>query len=256
MAFHDLIVRERKKPSDPPAIMDALRGLATRMHSGTHYETTENRTANIGVTKGLIQQFFVAQVPPVLGHGAALVLDLENAIRRSKIESSRYEFKQGLLRLDGTREPDPSLLPRLVETACGMANLGPDADGNIFVGVADKQADADRVANLDGVVTHRVASHFIVGVDREATHLKLSLDNYVQRLVGAFQQSQLSEPLKTQILGAFDTIAVHGLSVVRIVVPRQKALSFVGNRAFTRQGSSTIEISGPQLVAAAKLFPN
>ena len=86
--------------------------------------------------------------------------------------------------------------------------------------------------------------------------LNLSMHNYVQRIIGAFQKSALSEPLKTQILGTFDTISAYGFSVIRILVPKQKTLSFVGNKAFTRQGSSTVELAGQQLVAASKLFPN
>lgn len=256
MAFHDLIVKEQKTPTDYAQIMSALHGLATRLQTGTHYETTENRKSNIGVAKGLIQHLFVPEVPSIFGHGPSLVLDFENAVRRSRIESSRYEFKQGLLRLDETRKQDSDLLQRLVETACGIANLGSEGDGNIFIGVADKQSDATRIRDLDSVSPHQIAHHFVVGVDREAILLKLSLENYVQRIIGAFQQSQLSEPLKTQILSSFDTITVQGLSVIRILVPRQTTLSYVGNTAFTRQGSSTIELFGQQLVAASKLFPN
>jgi hypothetical protein len=255
IAFHDLVVREQKTPAGYAEIMGALRGLASRLQTGTHYETTENRIANIGVAKGLVQQYFVTKVPPAFGHGPSLVLDFENAVRRSRIESSRYEFKQGLLRLDATRQLDQNLLPRLVETACGISNVGPDADGNIFIGIADKQSDATRIAALDGISPHKIADHFVVGIDREAALLSLSLEDYVQMIIRGFQQSQLSEPLKTQVLGSFDTITIQGLSVVRILIPKQKEISYVGIKSFTRQLSSTIELLGQQLVAASKLFP-
>ena len=256
MAFHDLVVKEQKTPADNNKIMASLRGLSERLQTGTHYETTENRTANIGVAKGLMQQFFVTKVPPAFGHGPSLVLDFENAVRRSRIESSRYEFKQGLLRLDDQRKQDNDLLVRLVETACGIANLGPASDGHLFIGVADKKHDAERISNLDNISPYKIAEHFIVGVDREVKIMNLSLDNYVQRIIGSFQKSQLSEPLKTQILSSFDTITVHGFSVIRILIPRQKTLSYVGNKSFSRQGSSTIELIGQQLVSASRLFPN
>ncbi|OHB80638.1 MAG: hypothetical protein A2Z25_23225 [Planctomycetes bacterium RBG_16_55_9] len=148
------------------------------------------------------------------------------------------------------------MLERLVETVCGIANLGPDTDGNVFIGVADKESDAKRIAILDDICPYKIADHFVVGVDREAKLLTLSLDNYAQRIIGVFQLSKLSEPLKTHILSAFDTITIQGLTVIRILVPKQKTLSYVGNKAFSRQGSSTIELNGQQLVAASKLFPN
>mgnify|MGYP001809681642 FL=1 len=256
MAFHDLVVKEQKTPVDYTQIMEALRALSDRLQTATHYETTSNRRANIAVTKGLIQQYFVTQVPHAFGHGPSLALDFENALRRSRIESSRYEFKQGLLRLDTTRQHDPHLLSRLIETVCGISNLGPDMDGNLFIGVADKKADAERIAALDSITPCQIADHYVVGVDREAQLLGLSIEHYVQRIINEFQQSQLTEPLKTHILSSFDTITVRGFTVIRILVSKQNTLSYVGNKAFSRQGSSTIEIIGQQLVAASRLFPH
>jgi len=255
MAFFHLVVTRQRTPVDSEAIMGALRGLADRLQTGAHYETTQNRVHNINLTKGLIREHFAERVPPAFGHGPALVLDLENAIRRSRIESSRYEFKQGILRLDATRQIDVTLLDRLAETTCGIANLGPDSDGNLFIGIADSNVDSQRVAALDGVLPHRVGDHYIVGIEREARILGVSLDQYVQKIVAAFQGSDLTEPLKGQVLGGFDAITVHGLTVVRILIPRQNSMSFVGNRAFGRHGSSTVELTGQQLVAVSRRFP-
>jgi hypothetical protein len=254
MAFFDLVVKEQKAPTDSGRIMDALKGLALRLQTGAHYETTHNRIHNVNLTKGLIQNHFVARVPPVFGHGPTLLLDFENALRRSKIESARYEFKQGILRLDDTRRKDQSLLQSLVETACGIANLGPEADGHIFIGVADKADDAERIAALDNITPQQLANHYIVGIEREAQVLHVSLDEYVQQIVAVFQQSNLTDPLRTQLLGGFDTIDVHGMTVIRILVPKQVSMSFVGDKAFSRQGTSTVELQGQQLVAAAGIF--
>ena len=254
MAFFDLVVRVQKTPVDSVEIMEALKGLADRLQTGAHYETTENRTNNINLTTGLIQRHFVNRVSPTFGHGAALLVDFENAVRRSKIESPRYEFKQGIHRLDADRQKDDALLERLVETCCGIANLGPEGDGNLFIGVADSESDADRIAALDGITPYQMENHYIVGVDREARLLGISLENYVQQLVAAFQRSALTEPLKTQLLGGFDTISVHGFSVIRIVIPKQSELSFVADSAYTRQGSSTVELVAQQLIAASKKF--
>jgi hypothetical protein len=254
MAFHDLIVKEQKSPTDNVQIMNSLRGLAGRIDSGTHYETTVNRQNNIALTKGLIQQYFASPVPPVFGHGASLLLDFENAMRRSKIESSRYEFKQGILRLDTKRDIDKDLISRLVETACGIANLGPDADGQIFIGIADKDADVIRIKAIDQIEPYKISDHFVVGIDREATILRKSLEDYVRLFVSAFESSDLSDPLKTHILGSFDTFHVHGLSVIRILIPKQKSLSFVGNKAYIRRMSSTVELQGQEIIAASQLF--
>ena len=255
MAFFDLIVIQQKTPLSSSKIMKALKGLGKRLQTGAHYETTENRTHNINAVKGLVQPQFVTKVPPVFGHGPTLLLDFENAVRRSRIESSRYEFKQGLLRLDSSRKRDSRILSRLMETVCGIANIGPDSDGHVFIGVADEGPDAQRIASLDNIMPHSINGHHVVGVEREARILGISLDEYVQQIVAYFQNSGISEPLKTQILAGFDNITVRGFTVIRILVPKQKSLSFVDNTAFSRNGSSTVELSGQQLVAASRRFP-
>lgn len=254
MAFFDLVVIQRKSPDQPDKILEALGKLDARLSKGTHYETTENRNANINITKGLIQNFFVEKEPPILGHGPSLVIDFENSLRRSRIETPRYEFKQGILRLDDAREVDTALLTRLTQTACGIANLGPDNDGYIFIGVADREAHADRVQSLDGIPKRKVADHFLVGIDREAAILKIPLENYVKIIVDTFQKANITEPLKTQILSSFDVITIHGLSIVRVRIPHQEEVAFVENKSYYRKNSETIEITGQQLISISKLF--
>lgn len=254
MAFFDLIVTKRKSPDQPENILKALDQLDNKLTKGTHYETTENRKTNINLTKGLIQDYFVDKVPPVLGHGPSLTIDFENALRRSRIETPRYEFKQGILRLDDNRSEDADILIRIVETACGIANLGPDSDGYIFFGVADRESHAERIETLDGIQKRKIAEHFLVGIDREAKKLNTSLEEYVKKVVTAFQKSKMTDPLKTQILSSFDTITIHGLTCIRIRIPKQKDMSFVDGKAYYRENSSTIEIQGQKLLSVSKLF--
>ncbi|MDZ7697754.1 MAG: ATP-binding protein [Deltaproteobacteria bacterium] len=183
-----------------------------------------------------------------------MTIDFENALRRSRIETPRYEFKQGILKLDISRSIDQDLLVRIVETACGIANLGPDSDGYIFFGVADREAHADRISTLDGIQKRKFAEHFLVGIDREAIILGISLDEYTKKLVTAFQMSKMTEPLRTQILSSFDTITIHGLTCVRIRIPKQTDMSFVDGKAYYRENSNTIEIQGQKLLSISKLF--
>ena len=96
MAFFRLIIREAKQPVDPAKILAALSNLAAKLETGSHHATSSDRQNNIDLTVGLIQQHFVQKEPPLLSHGPGLALDFENSLRRSKIETPRYEFKQGL----------------------------------------------------------------------------------------------------------------------------------------------------------------
>ncbi|MFB2934554.1 hypothetical protein ACE1B6_04690 [Aerosakkonemataceae cyanobacterium BLCC-F154] len=64
----------------------------------------------------------------------------------------------------------------------------------------------------------------------------------------------MTNPLKTQVLIKIDTITYKGHSVIRINIPPQKEISFVGEKAFIREDSSTVEAKGPKLLAVSQLF--
>ncbi|MDZ8026706.1 MAG: DUF262 domain-containing protein [Nostoc sp. DedQUE11] len=255
MAFFDLVIRRELTPIDPINIINSLKELQRKLDLSGHYTTTENRKSNINQTKGLIQDFFARREPPVLGHGVELALDFENSLRRSIRETTRYECKQGLLDLSSSRKLNSDLVKRIIETICGIANLGLDGDGYIHIGVADKREDAERITQLDNIKPIEVNGRYVVGIDREAKiQTKNNVEQYVRILTDAIQNSTLTEPLKTQILTKFDTISYKGYTVIRITVPVQAHVSFVGEKAFTRIDSSTVEIQGRQLLAVDKLF--
>ncbi len=255
LALFELVVKQELSPENYDLIVSSLSKLQSKLTASAHYATTEDRKNNINLTKGLIQPYFVKKDPPVLTHGPGLVIDIENSIRRSKVESNRYECKQGLYDLSNTRTFDKNILNKLVETACGIANIGPDADGYIFIGVADKAEDVNRIRKLDGIEPYILnASRTIVGIDRELKIEKIKIDDYCKRILSFFEKSELTEPLKSQILSQFDLVDIHALSIIRMRIPKQKSISFVGKRSFIREGSNTIELDGPKLISANELF--
>jgi hypothetical protein len=254
MAVYDLIMRQGQVPSAPEKVMGTLKDMSARINVGQKHVKTEDRQTNIKVVKGLIADCFAKGDVASLGHGPGLVFDFENSIRRSRTETSKYEFKQGILRLYNERDIDYPFIDSLIETICAVANVGPGVDGFLYLGIADKPADAKRIEQLDGVVPSLFEHIQIVGVDREAKVLKLTLDKYVNIIENAISKSPLSEPLKTHVRAGMDVVAFRGMSVLRIRIPAQAAASFVGDLCFYRTGSSTVEAKGPQIAAIAKLF--
>lgn len=254
MAFHHLVVAEEKSPDDTKKIIEALNGLQKQMITTAHYSTTEDRIKNIDKTTGLIQRYFIKKEPALLKHGTGLAIDFENSIRRSRTETNRYECKQGFVDLSDTRKTDANLQNVIIETICGIANLGPDSEGYVFVGVADKRADKERIEKLDGIKSIAINERFVVGVDRELKYFGGKEDNYINYLLGNVQKSDLSEPLKTQMLSQLDVVDYKGLMVIRLKVPSQKQLSFVGKDCFYRENSQTIKVEGQRVIALYELF--
>ena len=254
MAFHRLVIVDERTPFDYQLIMDSITGLQKKMTQSAKYSTTKDRVRNVDTTIGLIQRYFIKKDPPMLRHGAGLALDLENALRRSRIETSRYECKQGLIDLSPKRLFDPNLIKKIIETICGIANVGPDSDGFIFIGVADNESDASKISKLDGVKPVKVGNRFVVGLNREMAVKKLSEEQYLEKILGGIRRSDLSEPIKSQVLSQTDYVEYQGLSILRIRIPKQSHISFVGDIAFIRESSSTIEAKGKKLLAVNRMF--
>lgn len=254
MAFHKLVIVDEKTPDDYAGIMKGLNGLHKTMISSAKFSTTPDRMKNIDTATGLIQRYFVKKDTRMLRHGAGLALDLENSMRRSRIETSRYECKQGFVDLSPKREFDSKLSKKIIDTICGISNVGPDADGFIFIGVADSEADAKRVEKLDAVTPVKVGVRYVVGLERERKILGCNEEQYLERIMAHIRKSDLSEPLKSQVLSQADYVEYKGLSVLRLRIPAQPELSFVGDDVFIRENSSTITATGKKLLAASKVF--
>jgi hypothetical protein len=223
MAFFELIIKLDLLPANPQQIMRELGNLQKTLDLSRRYATTKDRKRNINKTKGLIQDYFAKKDKSTLGQGAELIQTFKNSLLRSRIETTKYECKQGLIDLSPTnRKLNHDLLPRLVETICGIANSDPENDGYIFLGVADKKQDAERIKNLDGINFIEINNRYVVGIDREARVLGKTLEDYVGILINTIRKSDLTDPLKTQVLMKIDTIDFKGLSVIRINVPSQK----------------------------------
>lgn len=243
MALFELVVREELTPSHPPEVMKKLDGVVDRLKTDRHHTTEEDRRSNVDVIKGLIRPLFTHKQPPVLRSGSALLYDFENAMRRSSVESSRYECKQGVLNLDGNREKNAKLVSSIPEILCAIANVGPDSDGYLFFGVADTEADAKRVLEVDDVSAIQIGNRHVVGVNREASVLAKGIEGYVRELVTVVSSSQLSDPCKTQVLSNVETITYRGFDVARFRIPAQVQPSYVGDDMFIRKGSSTVKAS-------------
>lgn len=256
MAFFDLMIKQELFPANPEEIMNALKNIQQKLDLSRRYATIQDRRNNINQTKGLIQDYFAKKETSTLGQGVELIQFFKNSLLRSRIETTKYECKQGLIDLSSNRKINNELLKRVIETICAIANSDPDSDGYIFIGVADKKTDVDRITLLDKINPVEINGRYVVGIDREAELLSKSIEDYVEILINALRNSELTNPLKTQVLMKIDTILYKGHSVIRITVPSQSDVSFVGDVAFTRENSSTVEAKGRKLLAVSKQFQN
>ncbi len=255
IAFHELIIKEKKAISDYSGVQNALKDLNSRIATGMKGTSPEERRKNVDVVKGLIGSFVVdAQNGPMI-YGNHATTDIEGIIRRSEIELSDYELKQGYLTLSPQRGPDDNLIPKVLRTICAIANNGPNRMGKVILGVTDKEQDAERIAQNDAIAPRKVGKRFVVGVNREAKFLKLSVENYLSTWKNAIKTSGLSPHLRDSVLSSLDFNDFYGLGIIVITIPPQKELSYLDDEVYWREADSTSHATTAKQVAAiAKRF--
>ncbi|WP_034993476.1 DUF262 domain-containing protein [Beijerinckia mobilis] len=249
IAFHEIMVGERKSVNDYDGLKKAVDNLNRRIDTSRKSTSSEERRKNIDIIKALISPHFSNVDPSSDIYANHSAVDIDNYIRSTGMELSRYELKQGLLELDTGRKLNSGLLSRLIQTACGIANNGPERAGRIILGVANEEKDAERIVKLDGIRARRVGSWHVVGIDREAKALGISLEAYHNIIRTAFQNSDLSDPLKTNILSSIDYNAYYGLGVIVISILPQKEPSYVGEEMYWRDGDNTKIAKEAKLIA-------
>nr|WP_295237889.1 DUF262 domain-containing protein [uncultured Brevundimonas sp.] len=254
LAVHDIVFNHQTVLAHPKGAYDALHDVQGRLDSSRRALSPANRRANINVIKGLIQDQFAPGDVSKIAYGGKREVDIINGIRRSAIETPRFELKQGMLSLSDARQIDDNLITKVIKTAVAIANIGPAHGGTIFIGVADKPADAERIRQLDNVEPIDVGGRWVVGVDREAAKLGISLETYFQRWRDGIGNAALSEPLKSSLLANLDLCEFKGVHILIITVPPQPSVSFLADDAFIREGNDTIRVNAQKLLAIADRF--
>lgn len=249
IAFHELIVKDGKKITDYSGIRRTIVNLADRLSTSRKGTSPDERRKNVDQIKGLIGNFFIEADIRHQIYGNHATTDIEAAIRESEIELPNYELKQGLLSLSEKRNVDSQLIDKVIKTICGIANNGANRIGKVIIGVTDKDADAKRIKELDGIEPKKIGKRFVVGVNREAKVLGLSVENYFSKWKDAIKNSKISSSLRDSVLSNMDFNSFYGLGIIVITIPPQKELSYVEEDIYWRNGDSTELAKTPKQIA-------
>lgn len=255
IAFHEALIGGDKRIADYKGVKTSLSGLADTIVTNRKATSPTKRRQNIEIIKGLLAAHLAPGALPTI-YGSNAVADIDAMIRQHSVEMPHYELKQGILTLvEAGRGIDEGMLPKLVRTICAIANNGKTHSGSVVLGVADKQRDALRAQELDGILPREVGQRFVVGVNREATFLGETPEQYYARLKQTIKESRLSEPLKGDVLSSTDYNEYYGLGVIVIAVPLQSSPSTVDGKMYKRSGDDTVEVTDvTDIVAVTQRF--
>jgi hypothetical protein len=241
LAFHELIVKEGLEIADHAGVKKAMEEIAERIDRGRSATSPDERRRNIDAVKGMIRSNFIGSQVPVRIYSNHSTVDIDSAIRRSEIELSDYELKQGLLTLENSRKIDEALVEKVLKTICAMANNGKGRSGQVLIGITDKDADAERIRALDGIAARSVLRRKVVGVEREAKFLGISMEQCVAKWKDAIKAAPLTANLRDGVLSSFDYNSYFGLGVLVLTVPAQSELSYYNGKVYWRKVDSTVE---------------
>lgn len=224
--------------SDYNSLCEKLETLSSRLIDG---RTSEKREDNINVIKELIRPFFKGEMDLDEVYQSVDTIMVDKHIARSA-EQSTLEFKQGCLSLDPVnRKIDNKFFEKIVNTICAIANTA--QEGFIIIGVADTVDDVERIKKLDYVVPEQSYRRTIVGVDREARYLEMTIEEYLNLWKSEIDKSKLTDVLKQNVLSHLKYLPYRGLGLILIKIPKQSKASFVGDKMFWRKFDSTTRIN-------------
>jgi len=255
-AFHELYFKEGLKISNYKSLRSSMDKLADKISTDRGAGLIEGRRKHINLIKGIIRDSFIENDKPAPVYKAHSTLDLEGLIRRSEAELAFYELKQGVLQLNAQRNIDANIYSDVIETICAMANNGKcnGVAGKIVIGIADKDSDAQRVEDLDGVKKQLVGNRYVVGVARELPILKMTPEAYIRKWAEEIRKSKLSEPLKGQVLSSLDYNEFYGKGLFIITVPEQTDLSDIDGTFYWRDADNTRVADGKKIAQLGKRF--
>jgi hypothetical protein len=254
LAIHELSFKDQLVLADAAGANGALTNLQASLNTGRDALTADMRRKNINVVKGLLRDHFVTGDISQIAFGVRRELDIKNTLNRSQIETPRFEFKQGILRLDANRPTDENVFTKVLQSVCAIANIGPKSSGAVFVGVADKKADAQRIAQLDKIEPSELGSRWVVGIERETKILKITQERYFQLWRDKIASSKLSSKPKGDVLSQLDMCLFQGVHILIIQVPSQNEVSLFDSKAYIRDGDQTVEASPEKILGIAARF--
>lgn len=249
ISFYELIIKDSKAITDYPGIRKAMENLGKRIEIGKRGTSPNERRKNVDLVKGLVGSYFTEADIKSQIYGNHATTDIESIIRRSEIELPNYELKQGLLLLSDQRNVDEQVIDKVIKTISAIANNGPKTIGKVLIGVTDKDADAIRVKDLDGIEAKRIGKRFVVGTNREAKAMGLSTEDYFSKWKDAIKRSKLSQPLKDSVLSNMDFNSFYGLGIIVITIQSQRELSYVEEEVYWRNGDATELAKSPKQIA-------
>lgn len=247
IAVFELMFKDRMRMRDGDDVRSRLTGIsknALNIPSGSGFWTGDSKRGAVDAVKGRLQPAFEAASGDEDFARYSWASQLETMMSNALVEQQLFECKQGLYRLDQSRQRDDQVLSKVFRTMSAMANAGKGATGYVLLGVADTKADADQIQTLDGVASLKYRDFYVSGLDREAVLAGLNLSDYWKWIVQQLRTDRRVNPsLAQRIAGDARLVHYKGRSVGLFKVAALGEPVFFDSELYERSASETLKVA-------------
>lgn len=171
-------------------------------------------------------------------------------------ETALFELKQGFTRLSEPNKFDDNMFRKVLRTASAMANIGPDAEGFIYFGVADDADDADSIRKMANVEPISVANFFVTGTGHEIDRLGYTVDTFTRLLTDKITQSDLEPEFSSELASSLTPFRYKNY-VIWSLHPKSIGRPTSWDEAFyVREGNSSNKVPMSKIANLFRRFPS
>lgn len=242
LSFHKLLFRENKEILNYDQLGKKLNGISDHITitSGGNW-SAKNKTDNVNAITGIISDCFSDRAIQDPGSRKWLT-EFETILSQSSTEQALYDFKQGLIRLDGENRFDEESFSKIIKTLTAISNNSINAIGYVCVGVADSKNDADRIKELFQIEPTIYRKFYITGVQHEAESLNGSIDNYFQMIVEKIKEQPIDDEAKSLLSKEIKMISYYDKEILIFKVSSIGKPMIYNNKYYQRHGANVAEV--------------
>jgi hypothetical protein len=259
IAIEQLVDDEKLEPKSFDVLAKALKGFwdkdLTTPGGGGNWGG-DRKTELIDSVKGRLRSSFKATSDKHQQQLQEQALRFESTLRMALTEEALFELKQGYCRVNDPQAFDDASFAKILRTASAMANTKPGAHGYIFIGVADKKADADAIQKYAHVRPYKLDHFFITGTQHELNAMGRSIDEHYRWLIDRIKNSKLETVFAQQLASSLTAFRYKDYLIWKIEpMAMSKPVAF-DDRFHVRHGPETVEVVGTQnVIELVRRFP-
>jgi len=242
LAFYELMVKKEMIIDDYNDLASKLKGIERHIvvYQGGKWPA-ESRNENISAVVGIFESSFRKRKEddPAL---SSWTKEFENILMQSYTEQTVFDFKQGFHRLDEKGEFDDKAFSKVIKTLTAIANIGRDSVGYVIIGIADNEADRDRIKELYSSKDVQFRNFNITGIQGEAEKYHGNLDDYFHYIIQKLNNQNIEDRVKTQLGKNIRLVSYHDCSLIIFKIESGEQPYIYDDKFYCRKGPNVEEV--------------